>query len=84
MIKVFTKVANAGNAADISILAGGIWEALITTAAGMIIAIPVILIYHFFNRTIEKISHSMQQKVSRLIMILKKQEQNNGQIQRQQ
>ena len=38
MIKVFTKVANAGNAADISILAGGIWEALITTAAGMIYA----------------------------------------------
>jgi biopolymer transport protein ExbB len=84
MIKVFTKVANAGNAADISILAGGIWEALITTAAGMIIAIPVILIYHFFNRAIEKISHSMQQKVSRLIMILKKQEHGNGEIQRQQ
>lgn len=74
MIKVFNKVANAGNAADISILAGGIWEALITTAAGMIIAIPVILTYHFFNRTIEKISHAMQQKVSRLIMVLKKTE----------
>lgn len=72
MIKVFNKVANAGNAADISILAGGIWEALITTAAGMIIAIPVILTYHFFNRTIEKIAHSMQQKASHLIMILKK------------
>ncbi len=74
MIKVFNKVANAGNAADISILAGGIWEALITTAAGMMIAIPVILIYHFFNRTVEKISHAMQQKVSRLIMVLKKTE----------
>lgn len=73
MIKVFAKVASAGDAADIAILAGGIWEALITTAAGMAIAIPVILIYHYFIRTLEKISHSMQQKASRLILILKKQ-----------
>jgi len=72
MIKVFAKVASAGDAADIAILAGGIWEALITTAAGMIIAIPVILIYHYFNRTLEKIAHAMQQKSSRLIIILKK------------
>ncbi|HOP62020.1 MAG TPA: MotA/TolQ/ExbB proton channel family protein [Spirochaetota bacterium] len=74
MIKVFTKVAHAGDAADIAILAGGIWEALITTAAGMIIAIPVILIYHYFNRNLEKIAHSMQQKSSRLIFILKKED----------
>jgi biopolymer transport protein ExbB len=72
MIKVFTRVANAGDAADIAILAGGIWEALITTAAGLIIAIPVMLVYHYFNRTLEKISHLMQQKSSRLIFILKK------------
>jgi len=72
MIKVFTRVANAGDAADISILAGGIWEALITTAAGMFIAIPVILFFHFFNRSLEKITHLMQQKSSHLIFVLKK------------
>lgn len=74
MIKVFTRVATAGDAANIAILAGGIWEALITTAAGMMIAIPVILIYHYFIRTLEKISHALQQKVSTLIFILKKKE----------
>ncbi len=72
MIKVFEKVASAGDAADIAILAGGIWEALITTAAGMMIAIPVILFYHYFVRNLEKISHLMQQKASSLISILKK------------
>lgn len=72
MIKVFTRVANAGDAADIAILAGGIWEALITTAAGMVIAIPVILFFHFFNRSLEKITHLMQQKSSYLIFIIKK------------
>ncbi len=72
MIKVFSRVAHAGDAADITLLAGGIWEALITTAAGMAVAIPVLLIYHYFNRTIEKIAHSMQQKISSLISILKR------------
>lgn len=72
MIKVFARVASAGDAADIAILAGGIWEALITTAAGMMIAIPVILISHYFVRTLEKISHVMQQKASKLIFSLKR------------
>lgn len=72
MIKVFARVASAGDAADIAILAGGIWEALITTAAGMMIAIPVILFYHYFVRTLEKISHAMEQKASVLIFMLKK------------
>jgi len=71
MIKVFSKVANAGNAADITVLAGGIWEALITTAAGMSVAIPVMLIHHFFNRRINIIAHSMQQEASLLIAKLK-------------
>ena len=72
MIKVFARVASAGDAADIAILAGGIWEALITTAAGMMIAIPVILIYHYCVRNLEKISHVMQQKASKLIFSLKR------------
>lgn len=71
MIKVFSQVAHAGDAADIAMLAGGIWEALITTAAGMAVAIPVLLVYHFLRRTLEKIAHTMQQKVSHLIQVLK-------------
>jgi len=72
MIKVFYRITRAGNAADITILAGGIWEALITTAAGMIIAIPVLLVLNYFNQTIEKTSRRMQQTGSFLINILKR------------
>lgn len=75
MIKVFSRMAEAGDAADITILAGGIWEALLTTAAGMAIAIPVMLIFHYFNLTIERIAHRMQQRGTSLINILKKKEQ---------
>jgi biopolymer transport protein ExbB len=72
MIKVFSRVAQAGDAADISVLAGGIWEALLTTAAGMAIAIPVMLFYHFFKRSIEKIAHSMSQNGDKIIASFRK------------
>ena len=36
------------------ILAGGIWEALITTAAGLTVAIPSLIIYRFLTYTAEK------------------------------
>jgi len=74
MIKVFARVAHAGDAADITVLAGGIWEALITTAAGMAVAIPVMLIHHYFSRNIQKAAHSMQQDATMLIAGIKKSE----------
>ena len=36
------------------ILAGGIWEALITTAAGLTVAIPSLIIYRFLTYTADK------------------------------
>lgn len=71
MIKVFSRVAAAGDMSDISILAGGIWEALVTTAAGMAVAIPTLLIYHYLERRIEKIAHRMQHKGEKIIEIMR-------------
>ena len=53
MIKVFTaiKLEGTGNAA---VLAGGISEALITTAAGLSVAIPSLFFFRFFQRRVEK------------------------------
>lgn len=44
MIEAFQKLQSAGNAVDPSILAGGIWVALLTTAAGLAVAMPVSLV----------------------------------------
>lgn len=41
MIEAFRQLQGAGNAVDPSILAGGIWVALLTTAAGLAVAMPV-------------------------------------------
>lgn len=71
MIKVFSNVATAGDISDISVLAGGIWEALITTAAGMAAAIPMLLSYHYLDGRIDKISHRMQQKGEKMLKIMR-------------
>lgn len=53
MIKVFMKIQQTGGGVDITLLAGGIWEALITTVAGLIVGITSLI---FYNILIDKTS----------------------------
>jgi biopolymer transport protein ExbB len=66
MIKVFSQimVQGAGNA---NALAGGISEALITTAAGLCVAIPAMIMYRYFNRRIDGIVVNMEQETIKLV-----------------
>lgn len=52
MIRAFREIQGASGAVDPQLLAGGIWEALLTTAFGLIVAIPALGIYHFLNSRI--------------------------------
>ena len=54
MVKAFNKVAEYKGQVDPSLLAGGIWEALLTTAAGLAVAIPAVVMLHYFDRKMEK------------------------------
>ena len=56
MVKAFNKVAQYKGQVDPSLLAGGIWEALLTTAAGLAIAIPIVIMLNFFERKVESIT----------------------------
>lgn len=53
MIEAFQQLQGAGNAVDPSILAGGIWVALLTTAAGLAVAMPVSLVLTWFETRVE-------------------------------
>jgi len=68
MIKVFTEimVQGTGNA---GVLAGGISEALITTAAGLTVAIPAVIFHRFFARRIEELVISMEQEAIKLVEV---------------
>ena len=69
MIKVFAQLQleGAGNAAA---LAGGISEALITTAAGMTIAIPALIFHRYFLRRVDEIVVDMEQESLRLVEVI--------------
>jgi len=48
LIRAFIKIQKYTGAVNPSMLAGGIWEALLTTAAGLSVAIPVLIAYDYF------------------------------------
>jgi len=53
MIEAFQNLQKAGNSVDPSLLAGGIWVALMTTAVGLAVAMPVSLILTWFETRLE-------------------------------
>lgn len=53
MIEAFQNLQSAGNSVDPSLLAGGIWVALLTTAVGLAVAMPVSLILTWFETRLE-------------------------------
>lgn len=69
MIKMFSAITAAG-VSDPSILAGGIAEALITTAAGLMIAIPALLFYRYFLGRVDGLVVVMEQEALKLIEVL--------------
>ncbi len=69
MIDVFRGLANQGGGADSGALAGGIWEALMTTAVGLTVAIPFALIYYMLDSHATTIRRSMEDQLTRLFTI---------------
>tara|TARA_R110000787_G_scaffold39789_5_gene99346 strand:+ start:1794 stop:2411 length:618 start_codon:yes stop_codon:yes gene_type:complete len=66
MIDVFYGLANTGGGADTGVLAGGIWEALLTTAVGLVVAIPFALIYAMLDSRATNIRRDMEDQLTRL------------------
>ncbi|MBU1864525.1 MAG: MotA/TolQ/ExbB proton channel family protein [Candidatus Omnitrophica bacterium] len=60
MIQTFIKIEASGGTAEVALLAGGIWEALLTTAAGLSVAIPTLVMYHYFEGIVD--SRAVQYK----------------------
>jgi len=52
MIDSFNELELGGSLVDPSVLAGGIWTALLTTAMGLIVAIPALVSHYFFEKRI--------------------------------
>ena len=71
MIRAFTNISKYG-AGDAAVVADGIAEALLTTAAGLMIAIPVIVVYNYLNRRLEKMENEIDDVVTNIINIFRR------------
>jgi len=60
MIAAFAKLSEAGTRVDPSQLAGGIWQALITTVGGLIVAVPAMAAYYLIDSIIERVRATMR------------------------
>ncbi len=69
MIKVFAVITTQG-VGDPAVLAGGISEALITTATGISVAIPSLMFYRYFRGRVNELVISMEQEVLKMLEVL--------------
>ncbi len=69
MIEMFAGISTHG-VGDPAIVAGGIAQALITTAAGLGVAIPTVMFYRYFRVRVNELLLDMEQQAIRLIEIL--------------
>jgi biopolymer transport protein ExbB len=66
MIRAFAAMSSAG-ALQGSVVAGGIAEALITTAAGLLIAVPAVIAYNYFSTQLEHVTIRIEETANELV-----------------
>lgn len=69
MIKIFNAIVLQGSG-NTAVFAGGISEALYTTVAGLVVAIPALFFHRFFCRRIDEIAVIMEQDAIRLVDVI--------------
>lgn len=60
MVDAFHEVASVKNLVDPSLLASGIWEALITTVVGLFVGIPALVFHHLYAMKVKAVAFSMK------------------------
>jgi len=70
MIRAFFKMANAGNNIDITQLSGGIYEAMVTTVAGLVVGIFAYIAHNLLTAMIDKVVHRMEAAAVEFIDLL--------------
>lgn len=66
MITAFQQMEGAGSQVDPSVLSGGIWQALLTTAVGLAVAIPVVSLHSWLERKVERVAQNMNDAVTQV------------------
>lgn len=67
MIQAFQKLEQGGSKVDPALLSGGIWTALLTTAVGLVVALPAITALNLFEGKVDQVRLAMRDASARVI-----------------
>lgn len=67
MIEAFRELELAAGSANATVLAGGIWQALLTTAMGLLVAIPAAVAATLIPGRVERVAEAIEEAVERLL-----------------
>jgi len=70
MVEAFFSLASAGSAANIGVLAGGIYEALVTTVAGLVVGIIALFAYNYLVSRINGVMKLLEGKTMEFMDLL--------------
>ena len=73
MIRAFMVVQSMGNKVSAAMLAGGIWEAMLTTAFGLSVAIPTLICYDYFISQANDYATRLEDCLNEILNLLEKQ-----------
>lgn len=80
MIQAFMTIQDLAGAANPSDLAGGIWEALITTAFGLIVGIPALAFYNYFLSAVKRLVGEMETVANDVVDVIQEGEADEAEI----
>ena len=75
MVQAFWEMANAGNNIDITLLSGGIYEAMITTVGGLVVGIAAMFAYNYLVTRVDKVVGQMEARTLAFMDLLNEPEQ---------
>lgn len=70
MVQAFFSLANAGTSANITVLSGGIYQALVTTVAGLVVGIAALFAYNYLVARVNRIMNSLESKTMEFMDLL--------------
>lgn len=78
MVQAFWEMSNAGNNIDVSLLAGGIYEAMVTTVGGLIVGIVSIFAYNYLVSLVDKVQNDIEGEIIAFIEIASELKEKNN------
>lgn len=70
MIEAFYALSKAGSAANVTLLSGGIYQALVTTVAGLIVGIVALFAYNYLSGRINRVANTLESKTMEFMDLL--------------